>query len=117
MKITLKGNPLSTNHIYRHNRYGVYMTPKGKALKESYQWDAKTQFKGDPIYGPVELDIKLYFGDKRKRDIDNYNKILLDSMSGIVFDDDKQIQKIIIEKGFDKKKPRTEIEINKYGKK
>ena len=44
-----------------------------------------------PIDEPVVLFLQLNFGDKRVRDIDNYSKIILDAMSGVVYTDDKLI--------------------------
>ena len=111
--ITLKGNALSTNHIYKRHGFTIYMSAEGKALKESYQWEITSQWKDKIIYGNISVEIKLFFGDKRKRDVDNYNKLILDAMSGIVYLDDKQIQKITIEKLFDKSNPRAEIIIKK----
>lgn len=115
MKITLNGEPRSTNHIYKsHARFGhpvVYMSKEGKELKEGYIWEAKSQFKGTPLICPVELKIDLYFGRKGKHDIDNYNKILLDSLTGIAYEDDSQIERLHIRKFYDKENPRIEIEV------
>ena len=110
MKIILKGNPLSTNHIYRHTGHRVYMTAEGKALKESYQWQLKEQYKEKPISEIVSISLHIFFGDKRKRDIDNYNKIVLDACSGILWEDDSQICDMFIGKYYDKQNPRIEIE-------
>jgi hypothetical protein len=45
--IILKGDPKSTQHIYRATCRGrfptSFMTAEGKALKEAYQWEAKSQ--------------------------------------------------------------------------
>jgi len=46
LELTLKGSPQSTNNIYRSVGHRVYMTAKGKALKEDYQWQLKSQYKG-----------------------------------------------------------------------
>lgn len=116
MEFTLKGNPLSTGHIYKSMCRGkfasVYMTKAGKDLKESYQWQLKSQYKKKPLTGDIDMRVELFFGDERKRDIDNFNKILLDSMSGIIFEDDSQIQSLLIIKNKDKKNPRIELQIN-----
>lgn len=93
---------------------GVYMSKEGKALKESYQWQVKSQWKAKPLTEDVKLRVELFFGDKRARDIDNYNKLLLDACTGIVFDDDSQIQELYLKKNYDKKNPRIEIEIVDY---
>lgn len=37
------------------------------------------------------VQIRLFMPDKRRRDIDNYNKILLDSLTGKIWVDDSQI--------------------------
>ena len=108
--IILKGNPLSTNHIYKRHGFTIYMSAEGKAMKEAYQWEITSQWKEKLTYRNVEVEIKLFFGDKRKRDVDNYNKLVLDAMTGIVYDDDKQITKITIERQLKKLKEEGKIE-------
>jgi Holliday junction resolvase RusA-like endonuclease len=88
------------------------MTKEGKGLKESYQWQAKSAYKGKKIItGPIEIDVKLYFGTKRRCDIDNFNKILFDSLTGVVWEDDSQVMRSTTEKHYDKGNPRIEIDI------
>lgn len=111
MKFILTGNPLSTNHIYRHAGHRVYMTQEGVNLKTSYQWQLKSQYKKKPMEGDVKVELELFFGDNRKRDIDNYHKILLDAFSGILWEDDSQIIKLTTIKNKDLKNPRIEINI------
>lgn len=110
-KIILQGNPLSTNSLYRSIGLGrVIISKAGRALKTNYQWQAKSQLKiKQPIKEGLNLHIFLFFGDKRKRDIDNYGKILLDSLSGILYIDDSQIQVMTVVKNYCKENPRIEI--------
>lgn len=111
--IILKGNPISTNNCYYHAGRGVtFIKPKAKALKNDYIVQAKKQYKGKPISSDVEIYIKIYFGDKRNRDWDNYHKLSQDSLNKIVLVDDSQIQKATVEKHYDKDYPRIELEIN-----
>lgn len=115
MKIILEGEPLSTNHIYKyHCRTGFasgYMTKEGKELKEIYQWQAKKQWKEKLISkeDEVVIQMSLFFGTRRKQDIDNYSKLVLDSLSGIVYEDDSQIFNLNIVKFYDKENPRVEL--------
>ena len=88
------------------------MTRRGKDLKKLYQLEAKNQYKGKVICGDCYIEIALFFKDKRRRDIDNYNKLVLDALEGIVYEDDKQIQKLTITKEISVSDPRIEIEIN-----
>lgn len=112
--IVLKPAPLSTNNIYKIATKPFprnYMTAAGKALKASYQEQVRHQWKNTAHEGTVALYIKVYYGDKRKHDIDNGNKILFDSLTGIVFKDDSQIEQLGITKYYDKEDPRVEIEV------
>lgn len=112
--ITLRPAPLSTNNIYKIASKPfprVYMSKEGKELKESYQGQIKAFWGHGIISGTVALYIKVYYGDKRKHDIDNGNKLLFDSLTGIVFKDDSQIEQLGITKYYDKEDPRVEIEV------
>lgn len=115
MKITLLGNPLSTNNIYPINCQGKfprkYMTVKGKDMKEDYMWQAKSQWKKKPLQRELDISIDLYFGDKRVRDWDNYHKLTMDALNGIVWEDDSQITSVQVIKHYDKENPRVEITI------
>jgi len=115
INLILSGNPLSTQHIYRSVFRGkfptVYMTKQGKNLEEQYRSEATNQYHGKVLTGDVEMGIFLFFQDKRRRDVDNYNKLVLDSLEGIIFEDDKQIQKLTIVKGYSKENPRVEVNI------
>jgi crossover junction endodeoxyribonuclease RusA len=113
MKIILSGAPQSTNNLYRHSCAGgrpiVYMTKEGKALKTDYAWQAHAQWRRPMFDGELIVEITLFFPDNRRRDIDNYSKILLDALTGIVWKDDSQIVRATVEKKVDVKNPRIEI--------
>lgn len=113
--ITLKGQALSTSHIYKttcRNRFAsVYLSAEGKAIKESFAKQLKQQWKEEPLKGDVRLSIVFFHGDNRKRDIDNFTKGLLDSMNGIIFTDDNQITELYLRKEIDKGNPHVTIEI------
>ena len=111
MVITLKGNPVSTNHLYKKHGNITYMTRDGKDLKESYSWQAKIQWKKPIIEDTLKIVVGLFFKDKRRRDIDNWHKVLLDSMTGIVWKDDSQIVEMTVTKSIDKDNPRIELEV------
>lgn len=114
--ITLLGEPRSTNNIYKyHCRFGRpagYMSANGKNLKIDYQWQIKNQWKKKPLMGPITARFTLYFSRKGKHDIDNFSKLLLDALTGVVWEDDSQIEELHIKKDFDRSNPRIEIEIN-----
>lgn len=113
--ITLQGEPKSTSHIYKMTCRGsfasMYMSKEGKAIKEGYQWETKSQWKKKPIKGECEVWITLYFGTLRKCDWDNFHKLSMDALSGIVWEGDSQIVEAHVSKRYDKKNPRIEITI------
>lgn len=114
--LTLKGSPRTTNTLYatmcRGNFPSRYMTSEGKALKEDYQWQAKSQYRKKPMKGELEVWTTLYLKTKRKADIDNFNKIYFDSLSGIVWEDDSQIVEHHVSKRYDANNPRIEVEVS-----
>jgi Holliday junction resolvase RusA-like endonuclease len=55
------------------------------------------------------VQITLYFGTKRKGDLDNFNKISLDALTGIVWEDESQIAEFTVAREYDKRRPRLEI--------
>lgn len=61
------------------------------------------------------VEIPLYPPDERRRDIDNYNKALLDSLTHAgVWEDDRQVKRMLVEWGPVVKGGRVEITITKY---
>lgn len=88
----------------------MYMTHEGKALKQEFKEAAEKQWKGDALAADdIQIEVNFYFKDKRRRDWDNYHKILMDALTGIVWLDDSQIFRATVTKYVDKDDPRTEI--------
>ena len=106
--IELTTPAISLNNMYRGRRF---LTEKGKQTKLSFQWEVKIQWRKEILIVPVALNVYFFFKDNRRRDIDSHLKCLLDSLTGIVYEDDSQIHELHIYKSVDKKNPRTIIEI------
>lgn len=115
MKITLLGEPKSTQTIYkvtcRGNFGSLYMSKLGKDIKSNYSLQARLQVKNTPYTCDVGVKMGIYMGTKRKCDIDNFNKLAFDSLTGIAWEDDSQIQELSIFKSYDKDNPRITIEV------
>lgn len=114
--ITLTGEPRSTQNCYKYScaRGGFlrgYMKAECSTLKEDYQWQAKTQWKGGLISTDLEIHIRIYFGTKRKADWDNFHKLSMDALTGIVWEDDSLITVAHVSKHYDRLNPRIEIDI------
>ena len=88
-----------------------YMSAEGKTLKSAYQWEAKAQWRTPPLKDELALSVRFFFGTKRKADLDNFNKLWQDALTGIVYEDDSQIGELHLYRDYDKKRPRIEIGI------
>ena len=80
-----------------------------REFKTYAQNKLKEQFVEESLLNEVlKINIKLYFKDKRKRDVDNYLKAIFDSLTGAVIEDDSLIKKCVVEK-FESDKEYVEI--------
>ena len=104
--ITLKGNPISVNQLYRGRRF---LTKIGKDIKEANYYTAKAQWPYRPFEEAVKVTVRFTFGDKRRHDIDNCLKAVLDSLTGVLWVDDSQIAELNITKCFDPKNPKVDL--------
>jgi crossover junction endodeoxyribonuclease RusA len=116
IRIVLTGSPLTVNHLYGHTRTGrKYLTTDGRIRKEAYALEARAQYRGVALSGAVDVDVTLYFPNRRRRDSDNALKTVFDALTGVVLEDDSQIIDHHVHMRYDKEKPRVEIIITPYG--
>lgn len=102
--------PPSTNHYKAQRWTGKfiqwYLTKKAKDFQENFKEHLKSYI---PVETPLDVEINYVFPDRRKHDIDNYCKILLDCMQGSVYKDDNQIVRLTLNKKYEKNNPSTTI--------
>ena len=110
--IIFQGEPLSTQHIYGSNgRGGRFLTQKARDKKEEYGWEAKTQWSYGVQSRPFSIRVDFFFKSKRKYDLENANKLVLDALIGIVYEDDSQIDELHLVRHHDPARPRIEITV------
>lgn len=112
--------PISANVYWRATvRAGhaaTYVSPKAQQYRDQVAWICKAKGIRQPIAGRVEIAVQLYphrpldwARRVRKQgqewddsvmclDLDNANKVLLDSIKGIVIQDDKWVRKLSSER-------------------
>ena len=89
--------PISVNDAYRTWQNRILISKKGREFKKQIT-EILINKNIDKIIGPIKVSIFYYFSDLRCRDIDNYQKLLIDSMKDIVFEDDKMIYELNLKK-------------------
>lgn len=88
--------PPSINSFYHPWRGRFVMSSKGKNYKKEV-WALVQKYKNiELFYSKICLYIAAYPPDHRIRDLDNILKITLDSLKGILFNDDSNIDDLRI---------------------
>lgn len=109
-KIVIPLLPPSVNTYWRRGQYSTYLSKKGREFKENVKAILIAE-KIKKTEKRLLVTINLFFKGKRKRDIDNYNKAILDSFNGIVWGDDEQIERLIISKEYNHKSDFFTVEV------
>jgi len=116
---TFNFSPISINHAYYFIKMktGRVIKVKSKECKEFVQ-KIHDNINNQIIYeNKLEVYIRFGFQYKNKpkrKDLDNYQKIILDALSGVVWKDDTQIYKLICEKQDIKDEDFIYIEVCEY---
>jgi crossover junction endodeoxyribonuclease RusA len=95
------------------------MTTQGKKWKEEVGWMAATERgKQKWIFSSKEkivMELSIFWPDKRRRDADNIIKIIQDSLSGVLYEDDKWVLPRVMNWQVDKEDPRVEVKLWRLG--
>jgi Holliday junction resolvase RusA-like endonuclease len=96
--INFLGKVLSKDNCKITNRAGYQFLPQEyKDFETSVGWDAKIAMKGKALLqGRLAVALFLFWEDNHVRDIGNYQKSVMDSLTGIVYQDDGQIDYLLI---------------------
>lgn len=108
MRATLPYPPSVNNYLRFSPKGFAYITTQAKQYKQVAKLQALAQGMRPISEGEVSLTIKVFRPAKRG-DIDNVLKVLLDSLNGVAYNDDKQIGELCISRFEDKENPRVEI--------
>lgn len=113
MKLIIQGRPIPAVRMTQKSKFVNQQAKRYLAYKDQIGWEAKAaRIERLQDYN-VHVDIKCYFCGGKECDVDNLAKSMLDGLNGIAYDDDRQVQKITVQKFFVdfKAEERAEIEI------
>lgn len=107
--------PPSTNNLYATVRGRRVLSAAGRAFKLTAAALA-TAAGVRPVSTEVSVTVDVY-RPARRGDLDNTLKSLLDSLTGVAWDDDSQVAHIVARRHEDKHNPRVEVTISAAGAK
>lgn len=95
--------PVTINHYYGFRGSQKFIKKKGKEYREDVERIVnepyETPFNAVSFGGLIIVSVTIYPPDKRKRDVDNVLKCLLDALQHAgVFENDNQISKLVVER-------------------
>ena len=92
--------PPSVNHYWRHVGSRTLLSQDGRAYRETVGKEVLIQWPNSalrPLPGRLKVVIRATMPDRRRRDLDNFLKSLLDALQYAgVYDDDGQIDDLHI---------------------
>ena len=90
--------PPSVNHYYRRVGPRTLISREGRAYRERVAF-LLTILGVRPVRGPIHMRIDVYPPDNRRRDLDNLQKSLWDSLQhGGAYHDDSQVVRFEVER-------------------
>jgi len=102
-----------SNRYIRRKGGAVFKPPRVKNWEARAIWEIRQQYEGEPLDGPLSVEIILILPNRRKRDIDNMLKSLWDVLERAkVIKNDNQIYEVRTVKKIEKGMQGTTIFIS-----
>jgi crossover junction endodeoxyribonuclease RusA len=97
--------PPSANRYWRTYNGRVTVSAEASAYKSEVGWLCS---QVQPLAGDVAVSVTVY-RERKAGDLDNYLKVLLDALKGILYPDDKAVVEIQAYREDDKDDPRVMV--------
>lgn len=130
ISLDLFGDPVPKKRARTFNNHGKIVTWDSQdKLKQGYKWQIRSQYREQPIAGPVILDVVFMmpipkstskikqramlqgtFHHMCRPDVDNLQKFILDVLNDLVLKDDGQVIEIHAKKIYSSK-PGTHVRV------
>ncbi len=112
LELTVPGQPVPKARPRIGANGHVYTPAETKDAEGRIAWAAKGKVRGLKVAGPVSITVAFYVRDRRRRDVDNLLKTVLDGLNGIAWTDDSQVVHVNAWVFVDPANPRTELAIH-----
>lgn len=112
LHITVDGTA-TPKQSFRYSKRGGYQSERVKGWQETVRRAAREAYLGEPTPQPVSVSIIFVLPDRRRRDLDNLSKGVLDALTGVVWMDDQQVVHLGLTKLVGTN-PRAVISVEQY---
>jgi crossover junction endodeoxyribonuclease RusA len=116
VRFTLPGEPVCKGRP-RMLRSGIpYTDAKTREAEKSVGWAYREAAgaHGKPLQDQVQIGMLFCLGTRRRKDLDNMIKLVMDALNGLAWNDDSQVVSIVATKRFEKP-ARTEVMVGEVG--
>jgi Holliday junction resolvase RusA-like endonuclease len=110
VRFALPGEPVCKGRP-RMLRKGIpYTDAKTRQAEKAIGWAYREAAgaNGKPLAEPVQIGMLFCVGTRRRKDLDNMVKLVMDALNGLAWNDDSQVLSIVATKRFEKP-ARTEV--------
>lgn len=92
---------------------GRRFTPKAVAAEQRRHKEAASLSRPNdwPSSARYVVTIAAFLGTRRRPDVDNLAKLVLDAIQGVAFDNDSDVVRLVVTREHDPAEPRTEVHI------
>ena len=108
--------PPTINSYWKPIRGGIYLSSKGRKYRQMVEESMREQMPGVSIDERVMVEVTLFPPDAKTRDVDNYNKGVLDALTHCEFwSDDSLVDQLFVYRGEVTKGGIVRVEVNAAG--
>jgi Holliday junction resolvase RusA-like endonuclease len=98
----VEGEPRAKQSFRSLGRRGGYTPARVKAWQTDVAWAAQLRMRAlglmEPITGNLTVELTFFLGTARRIDSDNLSKAVQDGLNGVVWEDDQQNIRLVVEK-------------------
>lgn len=114
VRFTVLGEPVSTNAMYAYGGRRPRLSGRARAWKHDVAWAARAA-GAVLLLGDVQVWIAYYHvHEKLHLDVGNVEKVLVDALQGVVFTNDRQVRRLIVERRHDPSCARVEVCVTEW---
>jgi Holliday junction resolvase RusA-like endonuclease len=107
--LQLLGEPVPKARA-RVTRRGTFTPAKTLHAEMAWEWLMRGRAQ-TPTREPIILEANFFLSNRRRCDLDNLLKLVVDAGNGIVWNDDSQIVELVAHKHVDRDQPRTLLRV------